>query len=186
MPVLSTSICSGVAFKQRCTLGRSFTVLTAISGCVGIGLSIKQLDQVGARTFRTIISGVGFVCSLVCCLVVVAFREASFDLDNSLCGTSGEWSYGLSFILFSIAMFLNIASGIVAYQTQEDLVPAATLAKRRSRESLKRLSQNMVKAPVRRPSDMLQLNQGGLESASSPAIIYKPGMRKSWNEGFSH
>jgi hypothetical protein len=84
-------------------------------------------------------------------------------------------------------MFLNIASGIVAYQTQEDLVPAATLAKRQSRESLKRLSQNMVKAPVRRPSDMLQLNQGGgLDSASSPAIIYKPGMRKSWNEGFSH
>jgi len=178
----------GIGFKRRCNLGRGFSVISGLSSFVGIGLSIKELDQVGSKTFRKGVSAVGFFSALICMLVIVAYRESSFNLDNALCGTSGEWSYSISFILYCVVLAANIASGIIAHNTEEDRVPQATLARRYSRESLKRLSQQMVKAPVRRPSEMVALNDlsGRRSPHVGPAIIYKPGMTKAWNEGFSH
>jgi hypothetical protein len=96
--------------KQRCAGGRVFSVWAVLFStlCIGFGLAGKSQMWVGLLNFFAVL---GYLVTMA---VLVTMKGGDEDPDSKGCGTEGEWSYGIAFIVIVIAFVLQFASFCIA------------------------------------------------------------------------
>lgn len=96
--------------KQRCAGGRVFSVWAVLFStlCIVFGLAGKSQMWVGLFNFFAVL---GYLVTMA---VLVTMKGGDTDGDLKGCGTDGEWSYGIAFIVIVIAFVLQFASLCIA------------------------------------------------------------------------